>query len=114
MSYNKKNVADMKAAMLVDFADAIWLQLEKRGMKKEVLADILGINPEQVSRMLHNPLKLSVYNIAKLAVALGLKVTLLTYEDDDPDHLAGAIHPEVFRTSWEQAGKPRGSTLNKT
>ena len=41
------------------------------------------------------------------AKALGMKVSVVAYEDDDPENKKGPIDSEIFRICWEQLGKPR-------
>lgn len=38
---------------------------------------------------------------------LGMKVSVVAYEDNDPKNTKGPINSEVFRICWEQLGKPR-------
>lgn len=41
------------------------------------------------------------------ARALGLKVTIVVYDDGDPANHNGPINPEIFSICWANAGKPK-------
>ena len=43
----------------------------------------------------------------KYASTLGMKVSIVAYDDDDPENKKGPIDSEIFKICWEQLGKPR-------
>jgi hypothetical protein len=45
-------------------------------------------------------------SIVKLARKSGMKVSLVAYEDNDPDNERGPINSDIFRICWEKCGKP--------
>jgi hypothetical protein len=45
--------------------------------------------------------------MAKYARALGMKVSIVAYDDHDPENKKGPINSEIFKMCWEQLGKPR-------
>jgi transcriptional regulator with XRE-family HTH domain len=85
-------------------------QLERRMQKKEVsrtsLAARLNKTTGRVSQVLNDPGNLSLRLIVEYARSLGLKVSLVAYDDDDPDNTKGPINPEVFVKSWEKLNRP--------
>jgi len=70
------------------------------------LANKLGVSAGRVSQVLNNPGNLSLKTIVQFARAVGAKVSVLGYCDDDPQNTNGPVSPEVFTECWEKCGKP--------
>jgi transcriptional regulator with XRE-family HTH domain len=68
------------------------------------LAERLGIGESAVSQVLNNPNNLTLKTIIKYARALGLKISLLAYDDRDT---RGPIGSDVFAECWERMGRPQ-------
>ena len=45
--------------------------------------------------------------MTEYARALNLKLTVVAYDDGDPDNDKGPINSEVFYECWKRQGKPR-------
>ena len=56
--------------------------------------------------MLNHPGNISLANIIKYARTLGMKVSIIAYNDNDPLNKKGPINSEIFKTCWEECGKP--------
>jgi transcriptional regulator with XRE-family HTH domain len=70
------------------------------------LARKLGVSEGAVSQMLNNPQNLTLKTIVAYARALGIKVSLVAYDDNDPLNERGPVNSEIFSICWENAGKP--------
>lgn len=44
--------------------------------------------------------------MAEYARALGMKVVVVAYDDNDPDNTRGPINPEIFQQCWKHMGSP--------
>ena len=42
-----------------------------------------------------------------MLMALGMKASIVAYEDGDPENKRGPINSTVFQICWERCGKPR-------
>jgi len=72
------------------------------------IAKRLGVSEGSVSQMLNKPGNLTVKRIVEYARrALQAKVTIVTYDDGDPENINGPIQPEVFLECWHRCGKPK-------
>src|SRR5258708_31297474 len=81
--------------------------MERDDIEKQGLAALIGVSPGRVSQVLNNPGNLTVAQIVKYTRALGMKVAIIAYDDDDPTNKTGPISAEVFTRCWERAGFPR-------
>lgn len=86
-------------------------QVEKRmaalSMSQSDLANQLQVSEGAVSKLLNNPQNLTLRTVAKYSRALGIKASIVAYNDSDPNNELGPISAEVFTTCWERAGRPR-------
>lgn len=73
---------------------------------KASLAKKLGVSAGRISQVLNNPGNLTLKTMIEYARALGLKVAVVTYDDDDPKNLKGPIDAEIFEQCWARSGKP--------
>lgn len=85
-------------------------QLEKKiaeiGIPHGTLARKLGVSEGAVSHILNNPENLTLKTIVAYARVLGLKVSVVAYDDGDRNNERGPIDSELFAACWENAGKP--------
>jgi len=70
------------------------------------LAKKIGVSAGRVSQVLNNPGNLSLKTIVEFSRALGAKVSIVGYCDDDPTNANGPISAEVFRGCWTKYGRP--------
>jgi DNA-binding phage protein len=84
------------------------LQIKERANSQKELADKLAITKGRVSQTLTNPGNLTLHTMVKYARALGMKVSVVLYEDkDDPENQLGPVHADIFRLCWEEKNRPR-------
>ena len=89
-----------------DFVRHVEVLLESNKASRADLAGKLRVTPGRISQVLNDPGNLSLKQIIKYTRALGEKIAVVTYDDNDPDNTRGPIVPEVFVKCWEKAGKP--------
>jgi transcriptional regulator with XRE-family HTH domain len=87
------------------------VQLEKRidddDVTKKQIADRLGITGGAVSQVLNNPGNLELRTMVQYARAVGMKVAVVAYDDNDPDNTKGPVISEIFEKCWEKLGSPQ-------
>jgi hypothetical protein len=87
------------------------LQLEKKlevgPISNKELAERLKVTAGRVSQVLNNPGNFKLRSMTEYARALGMKVTVVAYDDNDPDNKKGPINSEVFYECWKRVGRPR-------
>jgi transcriptional regulator with XRE-family HTH domain len=90
-----------------DFVAQLEMKLEKDGTSQKELADRLKVTVGRVSQVLNDPGNLTLKNTVRYAKALGMKVALIAYEDDDPGNAYGPVSSGVFHACWKNSGSPR-------
>src|SRR5579872_980548 len=90
-----------------DFIAHVENRLAELAMKQSELARKLGVSEGAVSKLLNNPQNLTIRTIANYSRALGLKASIVSYDDGDTENLDGPINSGVFTACWERAGKPK-------
>ena len=73
---------------------------------KKSLAQKLGVSTGRISQVLNNPGNLTLNTMIKYARVLGLKIAVVTYDDNDPKNLNGPVSGEIFEQCWMRTGKP--------
>jgi hypothetical protein len=104
--WTERGVDDFLYSVTSGFVRHIEKLLEPRRANQADLARRLCVTEGRISQVLNNPGNLTLRQVIKYARALGEKVALVTYDDNDPANLTGPVDSEVFERCWEQAGKP--------
>lgn len=105
--WTERSAGSYQFMVAFDFVNQLDEQLAERGLRRSDLANKLGVTQGRVSQIFNNPRGLNLQTIIRLARATGLKVSVVTYDDHDPDNTRGPIESRVFRLCWERAGRPR-------
>ncbi|MGB7201470.1 MAG: helix-turn-helix transcriptional regulator [Pyrinomonadaceae bacterium] len=105
--WTEANLDDYKSRITFDFLAQMLDFMAALPISQADLAGKLGIGESAVSQILNNPNNLTLKTIIKYTRALGLKVSLLAYDDDDPDNTRGPVGSEIFAECWKRLGKPR-------
>jgi hypothetical protein len=94
-------------SIATDFVEQIRARMKTLNMSRTKLAKLSGIEVGEVLHMLGNPGHLTFPAMIKFARALGMKVSIVAYDDHDPQNEKGPINAEVFERCWREAGKPQ-------
>lgn len=90
-----------------DFLDQLIKKMKSEKISQAELAKKLRLSPGRVSQILNGEMNnFELESIISYARALGMKVSLVAYDDGDPDNERGPIDAEIFATCWERQGKP--------
>lgn len=100
--WTERSIDDFVYRIVFDFISHI----DKSISSQADLADRLEVSPGRVSQMLNSPKSMSLRNVVKYARAIGRKVALVLYDDDDPGNTNGPVNSRIFSSCWERAGKP--------
>ena len=105
--WTNRSPEDFLYSIASDFIEQIEGKMEALGMRQNQLADAARVSKGYVSRVFKNPGNLSLETIVKFARSVGMKASILAYEDmNDPDNTRGPINADIFRTCWQLAGTP--------
>jgi transcriptional regulator with XRE-family HTH domain len=121
--WTQANTSDFAYSISLDFFTQLEDRIEASGISRKELSTKLQVTPSAVSQTLNNPPdNPHLETLVQYARQLGLKVTIVSYDDDDPDNDKGPIYSGVFEKSWHAMGCPRdlsmfnesGATANAT
>lgn len=90
-----------------DFTLQLERKLDTGPISNKELAERLEVTAGRVSQVLNNPGNFKLRSMTEYARALGMKVTVVAYDDNDPENVKGPINSEVFYECWKRQGKPR-------
>lgn len=105
--WTERSIKDYHFRIAADFISQLEEKMEAEHITQAKLAVLTGLSKGRVSQVVNNPGNLTIGIIVKFARAIGLKVSLLAYDDNDPENTRGPINSEIFRICWENSGKPR-------
>jgi len=89
-----------------DFITQLEYKMGSMPISGDEFAEKLGITKKRAAQVLNNPGNITLIEIIKYSRVLGLKVSIVAYEDDDPKNEKGPINSEVFNVCWKKLGKP--------
>ncbi len=89
-----------------DFVLQIEQQLDRAGLTHAHLASLLKVTDGSVSQTMNRPPNFKLSTLVEYARALGLKVSVVAYDDGDPSNERGPINSEIFFECWKKAGSP--------
>jgi transcriptional regulator with XRE-family HTH domain len=105
--WTERSIKDYLFRIAADFIGQLEDKMEMSGINQDKLAKILNVTKGWVSQVFNRPGNITIETMVKYARSLGMKVSIVAYEDDDPENKKGPINPEVFKICWERAGSPR-------
>jgi len=105
--WTARSVKDYLFRIAADFISQLENKMESLPISQDELAKRLGVTKGRVSQLINHPGNISLAKMIEYAKALGMKVSIVAYEDNDPENKKGPIDSEIFRICWEQLGKPR-------
>lgn len=106
MDWTEKNTENYLSRIRFDFITQLEKKMESVPLTQADLAKKLVLTEGAVSQILNNPSNLTLKTIVRYARAVGLKVSIIAYDDNDPNNNNGLINSEIFNICWEKQGKP--------
>ena len=103
--WTAKSTDDFVYKIAADFMSVIESAMEGT-MTQAELATRLGVSEGSVSQALNNPGNLTLKKVVQYARVMGLKVSIVAYDDGDAENENGPILPEIFINCWKRFGKP--------
>jgi len=104
--WTNRSIEDYRFKIAADFINQLEEKMESDNINQDKLAELIGLTKGRISQILKNPGNITIGNIVKFARAIGLKVSLVAYDDNDPGNNRGPINSEIFKICWENSGKP--------
>lgn len=105
--WTERNTEDFLYSIASDFIEALKEKMKVLGWNQTKLASLAKVDKSYVSRTFKDPGNLTLETIVKFSRTVGMKVSILAYEDKaDPTNTRGPVDPEVFRLCWENEGAP--------
>lgn len=104
--WTERSNRDFLYRIVNDFIGQIEKKMEKDNISQGKLAQKLRRSKGRISQLLNNPGNFSLITVIKLSRILGMKVSIVAYEDDDPANTRGPINPEIFTACWEKCKNP--------
>lgn len=105
--WTERSTEDFLYSIASDFVEALKEKMLTLGMSQSKLAREAKVHKSFVSRIFKDPGNLTLDTIVKFARTVGMKVSILAYEDKaDPSNTNGPLDSEIFRLCWEHAERP--------
>ncbi len=104
--WTQNSIADFVYEISSAFVAQLETKMEKEQISRSQLASRLKKTTGRVSQVFNDPGNLGLKLIVEYARELGMKVSIVAYDDRDPNNEKGPINPEVFVKSWEKLGRP--------
>jgi transcriptional regulator with XRE-family HTH domain len=104
--WTEHSTDDFLYRITADFIRQIESAMEALGVNQAELAKRLKVSEGRVSQILNNPGNLTLRKMVEYVRALGRKLAVVEYNDDDPTNQNGPVNSEIFATCWEREGMP--------
>ncbi len=107
MHWTSRSNEDFQYRIAMDFVVQLEKKMDADGTNQKKLAACLKVSAGRVSQVLNNPGRLNLESIVQYARALGIKVAVVAYDDNDPFNIQGPTNSEIFSMCWHRAGCPK-------
>jgi transcriptional regulator with XRE-family HTH domain len=104
--WTEDHTADFMFRIGADFVAQVEEKLAASDLRQKDLAKDLQLTASRVSQIINNPGNLTLQTMIEYARALGMKLSVVLYDDGDSQNRSGPIHADIFRACWEKAGSP--------
>lgn len=105
--WTNRSVEDFQFRVAADFIAQLEAKMDELDMSQADLAKAMEVTEGRISQIINSPGNLSLNLMVKCVRVLGMKMSVVAYEDEDRENAHGPIDAEIFRLSWEKAGCPR-------
>lgn len=104
--WTEQSLESFRYRIAFDFTRQVEDYMEMKGISQSALAERLNKTESRVSQVINSPGNFKLDTIVGWSRALGLKASIILYDDDDPENVKGPVDSDVFRLCWDMAGKP--------
>ncbi len=105
--WTDRSVEDFQFRVAADFVMQLEAKMDQLDMSQAELAKAMGVTEGRISQIINSPGNLSLNLMVKCARVLGMKMSVVAYEDEDRENTQGPVDADIFRRCWEKAGCPR-------
>jgi transcriptional regulator with XRE-family HTH domain len=106
--WTQESVEDFAYHLSLDFFAQLEDRLEDEELSRKDFAEESEVSAGRISQIFNSPPENPKINsLVKYAQVLGLKVSIVAYDDDDPTNDKGPVFSGVIAKCWERMGKPR-------
>ena len=105
--WTDESIDDFVYSIASDFVLQLERKIEEGPVSQAEIAKRIGVSEGRVSQVLNDPGNLTLRNTVRYARALGMKVSLIAYDDGDSANVRGPINSEIFATCWTRQGAPK-------
>src|SRR6266850_8043186 len=93
--WTERSADDFLYSIASDFVEQLRAKMKKLGMTQSKLAKAARVSKSYVSQVFNDPGNLSLVTIVKFAKAVGMKVSVVGYEDDSARAGSGPINSDI-------------------
>ncbi len=104
--WTEENLKKYIFRITADLIAQLEIKMESENISQDKLAEKMRMTKGRISQFLNHPGNATLSSIIRFAKILGMKVSIVAYEDNDPNNEKGPINSEIFKICWEKAGKP--------
>jgi transcriptional regulator with XRE-family HTH domain len=104
--WTQNSIAHFVYEISSTFVAQLETKMEQESISRSKLAMLLNKSTGRVSQVFNDPGNLSLRVIVEYARRLGMKVSIVAYDDKDPNNENGPVNPEVFVKCWEKQSRP--------
>lgn len=105
--WTQENAKDFAYHLSLDFFTQLEDRFEQSELLRKEFAEKLRLSRGRISQIFNSPPENpKVDSLVRYALALGLKVSIVAYDDNDPTNDKGPVFSGVIAKCWEQMGRP--------
>jgi len=106
--WTQESTQDFTYHLSLDFFTQLQDRFEQSELLRKEFAEQVGLSAGRISQIFNNPpANPQLESLVRYAQALGLKVSIVAYDDGDPANNNGPVFSGVIAKCWEHMGKPR-------
>lgn len=106
--WTQESTKDFAYHLALDFFTQLEDRFEESELMRKEFAEKVHLSPGRISQIFNSPpSNPKLDSLVKYAHALGLKVSIVAYDDNDPTNDKGPVFSGVIAKCWDMMGKPR-------
>ena len=106
--WTQESAKDFAYHLALDFFTQLEGRFDESELMRKEFAERVHLSPGRISQIFNSPPENpKLDSLVKYAQALGLKVSIVAYDDNDPTNDKGPVFSGVIAKCWDKMGKPR-------